>query len=250
MFATLVEDNLQNHGNRKSLGVKQAGFIVLKETAMPSVLIETGFLNHAKDGEFISSEAGQELIAESVFNAVDQFKQTVEENSGEVPVVGSQLSEGTTHRSSLASHPSIDPNNSFESKPTVRKVRKTETRTELVSASKPIEIKKATPNAPPQSSLKRDVIVPANLLANELVYKVQLSVEANDARQSVRFKNVSNLEVQKEGSQYKILKSAGTDYCSAIKVVHSMRQKGFSDAFIVAYKNGERVKVPTEKCTM
>ena len=248
LFAKYVEDNLQNHGNRKSLGVKQAGFIVLKETAMPSVLIETGFLNHSKDGEFISSEAGQESIAESIFNAVEQFKQTVEENSDERLGMGDD--KKILHNSSLISHPSIDPNNSLESKPTVRKVRKTEIRTELVSASKPIEVKKAMPNVPLQSSPKKDAIVPANLLANELVYKVQLSVEANDARQSGRFKNVSDLEVQKEGAQYKILKSAGTDYCSAIKVVHSMRQKGFSDAFIVAYKNGERVKVPIEKCTM
>ncbi len=243
VFAKYVEENLQNHANRKSLGVKQAGFIVLKETAMPSVLIETGFLNNRKDGEFISSEAGQETIAESVFNAVAQFKQTVEENKDDGLVVSDETKQSP--HSPLTTHHSVDLNNSFENPATVRKAKKVETRTELVSAAPKPEVKKAVAKL---HEKKTDV--PARLLANELVYKVQLSVETNDARQSGRFKSLSDLEIQKDGAQFKILKLAGTDYCNAVKVVHAVRQKGFNDAFIVAYKNGERVKVPTEKCAL
>lgn len=78
LLAKFVDENLKNNAHRRSLGVKQAGFIVLKETAMPSILIETGFLNNRGEGEYISSKDGQEEIAASVFNAFAQYKNAVE----------------------------------------------------------------------------------------------------------------------------------------------------------------------------
>lgn len=78
LLAKYVEENLKNEAHRKSLGVKQAGFIVLKETAMPSILIETGFLNNLREGEFISSKEGQEEISSSIFGAFSQYKNAVE----------------------------------------------------------------------------------------------------------------------------------------------------------------------------
>ncbi len=78
LLAKYVEENLKNEAHRKSLGVKQAGFIVLKETAMPSILIETGFLNNLREGEFISSKEGQEEISSSIFAAFSQYKNAVE----------------------------------------------------------------------------------------------------------------------------------------------------------------------------
>ena len=78
LLAKFVEQNFKNEAHRKSLGVKQAGFIVLKETAMPSILIETGFLNNIREGEFISSKEGQEEISSSIFGAFTQYKNAVE----------------------------------------------------------------------------------------------------------------------------------------------------------------------------
>ena len=54
VFAEKVEEQIAYHAKRKSRGVKQAGFIVLKETAMPSVLIESGFLSNAQDESFFA----------------------------------------------------------------------------------------------------------------------------------------------------------------------------------------------------
>lgn len=78
LFAKCVEESFKVNAGRKSLGVKQAGFVVLRQTAMPSVLIETGFLNHPTEGAFISSEGGQETLAESIFLAFKKYKKTVE----------------------------------------------------------------------------------------------------------------------------------------------------------------------------
>lgn len=246
LFAKFVEDNLQSRENRRSLGVKQAGFIVLKETAMPSVLIETGFLNHPRDGQFISSDAGQASIAESVMNAISLFKQTVEEYSDE------QNSKDKTQMANGAAQNVIQVGSKEQSATAAPHRLKPRLESINTSNSNPIqklpEVKKQSTSVVVQSISKKEDALPAHLFGNDLTYKVQLSVESNDVRQTARFKNIPDLEIQKDGAQFKILKLAGTDYCNAVKVVHSIRQKGFDDAFIVAYKNGARVKVIAEKC--
>lgn len=246
LFAKFVEDNLQSRENRRSLGVKQAGFIVLKETAMPSVLIETGFLNHPRDGQFISSDAGQASIAESVMNAISLFKQTVEEYSDE------QNSKDKTQMANGAAQNVIQVGSKEQSATAAPHRLKPRVESINTSNSNPIqklpEVKKQSTSVVVQSISKKEDALPAHLFGNDLTYKVQLSVESNDVRQTARFKNIPDLEIQKDGAQFKILKLAGTDYCNAVKVVHSIRQKGFDDAFIVAYKNGARVKVIAEKC--
>jgi N-acetylmuramoyl-L-alanine amidase len=84
LFAKFVEESLKNNAGRRSLGVKQAGFIVIKETTMPSVLIETGFLNHRSEGPFISSSDGQETISEAILLAFTKYKKSVETKEEEV----------------------------------------------------------------------------------------------------------------------------------------------------------------------
>jgi N-acetylmuramoyl-L-alanine amidase len=83
LFAKCVDESLKNNAGRRSYGVKQAGFIVLHQSTMPSVLIETGFLNHLTEGVFISSEGGQETIAESILLAFKKYKKAVETKEAE-----------------------------------------------------------------------------------------------------------------------------------------------------------------------
>jgi N-acetylmuramoyl-L-alanine amidase len=77
-FAQKVEDQFRNRAGRKSRGVKQAGFVVLWKTTMPSVLIETGFLSHPQEEEFLASERGQDLIASGIYRAFKEYKSEVE----------------------------------------------------------------------------------------------------------------------------------------------------------------------------
>ena len=87
LFAKLAEENLKEETNRKSAGVKQAGFLVLRETTMPSVLIETGFLNNKKDGQYISSEEGQTDISAAIMAAFKKYKASVETPTDEPQIV-------------------------------------------------------------------------------------------------------------------------------------------------------------------
>jgi N-acetylmuramoyl-L-alanine amidase len=72
-MASLVQGEVVRKG-REDRGVKQAGFLVLFKTYMPSVLIETGFLTNPAEAKFLTSEKGQDAMALSVFNAFKSYK--------------------------------------------------------------------------------------------------------------------------------------------------------------------------------
>jgi N-acetylmuramoyl-L-alanine amidase len=76
-FAQKVQKQFKETAGRTSRGVHQAGFLVLWETAMPSVLIEIGFLTNEKEEKYLKSEEGQSDIAKSIFKAFSQFKNEI-----------------------------------------------------------------------------------------------------------------------------------------------------------------------------
>jgi N-acetylmuramoyl-L-alanine amidase len=78
LFAQKIEDQFASRAGRKSRGVKQAGFVVLWRTTMPSVLIETGFLSDASEEQFLLTASGQELIASGIYRAFKDYKNEVE----------------------------------------------------------------------------------------------------------------------------------------------------------------------------
>ena len=82
-LAQLVENNFINDLKRKSRGVKQAGFWVLHNTYMPSVLIETGFLTYKREGAYLNSNKGQKDMATAIQDAIIDYKKTLDQNVGE-----------------------------------------------------------------------------------------------------------------------------------------------------------------------
>jgi N-acetylmuramoyl-L-alanine amidase len=80
-FAALVQEDLREKGKRYDRGVKQAGFIVLWRTTMPSVLIEVGFLSNGQEEKYVHSEEGQDIIASSIYRAFKDYKRSVENRS-------------------------------------------------------------------------------------------------------------------------------------------------------------------------
>ena len=72
--ASYIQNGFVNRLNRKNRNIKQAGFIVLKYTYMPSVLIELGFLSNKKEGAYLNSVKGQSEMADAIANAVIKYK--------------------------------------------------------------------------------------------------------------------------------------------------------------------------------
>lgn len=77
-LAALVQKQMKDKVGMYDRGVKQAGFLVLYKTAMPSILIETGFLSNLKDEQFLSGTKGQEYIASGIYRAFKEYKNQVE----------------------------------------------------------------------------------------------------------------------------------------------------------------------------
>ena len=83
LLATLIEKNFSNKINRKSRGVKQASLWVIHQTAMPSVLIETGFVTNKEEGAYLNSSKGQDEVSTSIYDAIVSYKKVLDQNVGE-----------------------------------------------------------------------------------------------------------------------------------------------------------------------
>lgn len=77
-LASKVENSFEKNAGRKSRGVRQAGFLVLWKTAMPSILIELGYLTNATEEGFLKSEKGQEKMAKAIAKAFSEYKKEIE----------------------------------------------------------------------------------------------------------------------------------------------------------------------------
>jgi N-acetylmuramoyl-L-alanine amidase len=80
-FASKVEDNLFASAGHKKRGVKQAGFLVLWKTTMPSALVEIGYLTNKEEEQFLMKEENQQNIAEGIYNAFKQYKSQMEKHN-------------------------------------------------------------------------------------------------------------------------------------------------------------------------
>lgn len=77
-LASNIENQFASRVGRKSRGVRQAAFLVLWRTSMPSVLIEVGFLSNAKEEKELNDKLQQTYIASGIFRAVRDYKEEIE----------------------------------------------------------------------------------------------------------------------------------------------------------------------------
>jgi len=84
-FASRVQHQLVDNLNLSNRGVKQDGFLVLYKTAMPAVLIETGFISNPKDEKFLLSEKGQDQMAEAIFKSLRDYHGGAERKNYQEP---------------------------------------------------------------------------------------------------------------------------------------------------------------------
>lgn len=103
-FASKLQKEFKNIG-RHDRGVKQAGFLVLYKTTMPSVLIETGFLTNPKEEKFLSDAKTQKMMAEAMFVAFKKYKNELEGVDEEVK---EEMEENTAHLEENTNNPPKD----------------------------------------------------------------------------------------------------------------------------------------------
>ncbi len=80
LVASYTQDKFTKDLKRLDRGVKQAGFVVLHQTYMPSILIETGFITNKNEGAFLNSKSGQQRVAKAIAQAILKYKKHLDEN--------------------------------------------------------------------------------------------------------------------------------------------------------------------------
>jgi len=117
-LASAIQNEFRTTAKRKDRSVKQAGFLVLRRTTMPSVLVEAGFISHSAERNFMVSEAGKVSLATAIFNAFKAYKKKIEDKSSfnlitERPRVIAQPNTKQLHKMSANDNLTADKNNIF-----------------------------------------------------------------------------------------------------------------------------------------
>ena len=98
-LAELVQNELVNKAKRSDRGVQQAGFLVLYKTAMPSILVELGFISNTTEEQYMMSKEGQDYLASAIYRAFCTYKTNYEKESVELQ-----------HESAVPAQPAVDKN--------------------------------------------------------------------------------------------------------------------------------------------
>ncbi|HEY2582176.1 MAG TPA: N-acetylmuramoyl-L-alanine amidase [Mucilaginibacter sp.] len=77
LFGELLNREFVNNDGRKSLGVKEQGVLVLAHSAMPAVLVETGYINNPTEEKYLNSVSGQNAIAASIVRAIKKYRKDI-----------------------------------------------------------------------------------------------------------------------------------------------------------------------------
>ena len=208
-FARLIQKEFRTTGGRADKGVHQAGFLVLRETSMPSVLVELGYISTHDEEAFLNSQNGIRKMSQSIYNAFRAYKR--------------QHGNGTA-----TSTPSGDEADEAGKQPTE-------------SAAE-----EATESSIGQLAEERQAIAPHKETKKEEpthrpIFKVQLLASARQIPTgSERFKDIKPVDFYKEDNLYKYTCGATTDYREAVRMRDKIKD-AFEGAFIVAFKNGQKI---------
>ena len=81
-LARKIENSFIKKAKRKSRGLKQGSLLVIRNTYMPSVLVELGFLTNKKEGAYLNTKKGQSKMADAIKNAIIEYKKEIDQNIG------------------------------------------------------------------------------------------------------------------------------------------------------------------------
>lgn len=222
-FADKVQQEFKDRCARKDKGVNDAGFLVLWKTAMPSVLIETGFLTNPAEEKFLASESGQDYMATAIFRALRQWRDEVEDRK---VVYDDEIQK---------QKPYVAP-----AEPVADTTAKKDTAKAITNTSPP-------KNDPPkQDSQKKDPPKQDPVVKSDVkpVFKVQfLSSEKMLDAKSAKFKDLNDVTWYQADKLYKYVVGTYATSAEAKKRQTEMRSNGFPEAFVVAFLEGKRIPV-------
>ncbi|MEM8763834.1 MAG: N-acetylmuramoyl-L-alanine amidase [Bacteroidota bacterium] len=229
-----LQDVFTKRLNRKDRKVKQAGFIVLHQTFMPSVLVEAGFLTNKDEGSYLNSSKGQSEMGKAIADAVLAYKAEVDNGLSalefqEIPDAPEETPEEVVEETK-------------EETPAVVEVTK-EVKPTIVEATKPKvkdpEPVKETSVAQKKPHLKKEVVS-----QSDVIFKVQLVASGRDIPlKPENFNGLNQLSKEPFKNLFRYMYGNATSYDMAQQLKAEASTKGYTSAYIVAYRNGTRVPV-------
>lgn len=270
---------------RTDNGVKQAGFLVLWKTTMPSLLTEIGFLTNPQEELFIGSKKGQTKIAECLFLALQQYideKEGIAFNSagynflpaqsdsveGNDTVTTAELPDTSMKNTHIDSGKTLVKSTNLTPVDSVKKVSSADANKmkELMQALHPDTTAKVTvpwkqptqPKEPDMPTASNTTERTADLATGKdvkesddtakIIYKVQIALSPKPLLlDAAQFKGVPDVGMYKDKSIYKYTSGDFLLLSEAAKRQNQLRSQGFKDAFVVAFKNNKRVPVHGSK---
>lgn len=97
-FGDFVQDQFRERARRKDLGVREQGLLVLAQTPMPGVLIETGFISNPEEEEYLLSEYGQDIIASAIYRGFKEYKEDIDRRTKLTVIVEEEAVESPPER--------------------------------------------------------------------------------------------------------------------------------------------------------
>jgi N-acetylmuramoyl-L-alanine amidase len=208
-FASMIQDQIRDRVGRKDRGVKQAGFVVLWRTTMPSVLVELGFLSNAEEEKYLLSETGQDYLASAIYRAFRDYKLTIDNRSG--------LNANGTVRSD----PAVPVKEDSTGRPAAE-VKKEET--EAVPVPVPV---------PLLTEIRPEIVT------DDIIFMVQISaMPKNKPMSQNQITGIGKITKIEESERIKYGAGSFSIYEDAVKYRRTLTL-GFPDAFVIAVKNGK-----------
>ncbi|MCD8296120.1 MAG: N-acetylmuramoyl-L-alanine amidase [Prevotella sp.] len=213
-LAKYVQSSMCGTLGREDKGVKQDVFLVLRETSMPACLIELGFITTPDEEKFLNDNDNVEKIAKAIYQAFVQYKN--KHSAGGSPVYLASSDDNGSKKNSSSSKENVEKDS--KKKQGAKNEDKGEKPVKKTNSSK-----SETKNVP--------------------VFKVQiLAVSKPLSVGSSLLKGLEDVDSYSENGLYKYTYGASADYNEIYRLRKSILDK-FPEAFIIAFKNGEKMDV-------
>lgn len=225
-FASSIQDRFTSSG-RYDRGVRQAAFLVLRCTSMPSVLVEVGFLSNLAEEAYLKSEQGQEETALCIYKGFADFKADYDRKS--TTSASMKKAENNDYNK---------PDSDLVAQKSSTVIRDTVVKKESETVPGTLKTVKTTTT----TTVTTTTTTPADTIQGGTVYKVQIL--ASDVKLTPNNKKLKGLEAEfyLEKKLYKYTVGSFKTFEEANRKRREVSNR-FPDAFVIAFRNGQKVAI-------
>ena len=227
-LARMIQRKVCDNANRPDKGVHQAGFLVLRETSMPSCLIELGFITTPDEERILNNSDRVNDIAKSIYDGFAQYRNKYDKR---VTVPYRPLQSGDVEElKEQESQHQVEPQRKNEAQKKVEVLKKTEA------------LKRTEPQK--KAEVQKRVVAQKKPEPKDApVFKLQIFVSDRILRKGdAHFKGETDYESFREGNLVKYTMGVSSNYNEIYRLRKSLQEK-FPEAFIIAFKNGQKYDV-------